>query len=132
VTPTEMIAAFRAALDADEATARAVTERQPYDEWDAVGAGTESDVHRSHWEVVRIARPHPNPAAHDIAQHIARHDPAFVLADIASKRKLLDTFERRYQASKPGIGEGMHWVALQEVVRTLAEAYGIGEEGSQA
>lgn len=90
--PGTLTAFVRARLDEDEATARATTRHQPYDEWDAVGAGTQDDVHRSHWEVVRIARPHPNPAAYDIATHIARHDPARVLREVVAKRRIVERY----------------------------------------
>ncbi|MFE0470444.1 DUF6221 family protein [Streptomyces sp. NPDC058947] len=80
-------------LDEDERMAKATTERQPYDEWDAVGAGDDDDAARSHWGVVRIARMAQSPAARSLAVHIARHDPARVLREIDAKRQLLDLHE---------------------------------------
>lgn len=68
----------------------AATARQPYDQWDAVGAGDDSDTRRSHWSVVRIANMYPTPAAHDLAKHIAQHDPQHVLADLDSKLAIVN------------------------------------------
>ena len=79
-------------LDEDERIARATTERQPYDEWDAVGAGDDDDAARSHWEVVKIARMAQSPAARALAIHIAAHDPARVLREIDAKRRMLADF----------------------------------------
>ncbi|MGH3548889.1 MAG: DUF6221 family protein [Pseudonocardiaceae bacterium] len=74
----------------DEAGARAVTERQPIDQWDAVGAAGEDDAALSYWGVARIAHAEPNPAARSIAQHIARWDPARVLAECEAKRRIVE------------------------------------------
>ncbi|MFF9559315.1 DUF6221 family protein [Streptomyces albus] len=86
----DLINFLRERLDEDERAARATTEHQPYDEWDAVGAGDDSDAQLSHWEVVKIARPHPTPAAKSIAEHIARQDPTRVLREVEWKRRALD------------------------------------------
>lgn len=86
----DLVQWLRAQLDEDERIAREATERQPYDEWDAVGAGDDDDVSRSHWEVVKIARMSPTPAARSLALHIAEWDPARVLAEVDAKRRIID------------------------------------------
>lgn len=86
----DLVAFLRARLDEDERLARAVTSRQPYDEWDAVGASGDDDPALSHWGVTEIASAARNPGARDIARHIARHDPARVLADVESKRRIIE------------------------------------------
>jgi hypothetical protein len=96
VSPTDLIAELRAALDAEEAAVRALAE--PHD-WRA-GPGDdptwedESTVYMwppefhtpyegdKHWRGLTTSSP-------ELAVHIARHDPKFVLADIAAKRKLI-------------------------------------------
>jgi len=60
------------------------------------------------------------------AMHIARHDPAFVLADITAKRRVLDAYEEAsssYDAQyRLGLGSaGDH--ALAMAIRLLASAY---------
>lgn len=57
-------------------------------------------------------------------EHIERHDPAYVLADLASKRAILD-FVQRVQASA---GEPPYWCtedagALIHIVRLLAAPF---------
>lgn len=74
-------------LDEDEAAARATTERQPYDEWDAVGAGDADDIALSNWRVVRIALVERNPGAKSIAEFIARNDPARALRRVKARRE---------------------------------------------
>lgn len=69
------------------------------------------------------------------ARHIARHDPAFVLADIAAKRKLLDMHAESDFPYNPDDGPGDYsWTARCDrcyedtpctTLRLLAEAYGI-------
>ena len=90
-------------LDEDERIARAATERQPYDEWDAVGDDREGDVARKHWSVVKIARMEQIPAARDLAVHIASHDPVRVLREIDAKRHLLKALlSEGHAALRPG------------------------------
>lgn len=118
------IAAFLAArLDEDEAAARATTERQPYDEWDAVGASDDDDIGRSNWRVVGIAIPGMQswhaPAARSVMQHIARHDPVHVLREVEAKREILTAY---IKAETDGLrGDG--WIALRFSVETLVAVY---------
>ncbi|WP_399553895.1 DUF6221 family protein (plasmid) [Streptomyces anulatus] len=72
-----------------ETAARATTDHQPYDQWDAVGDDRDTATARMHWEVLKVARMHPTPAARDLAQHIALHDPESVLRRCAADRKLI-------------------------------------------
>lgn len=77
------------AITKREAAARAATERQPYDEWDAIGGDRPGDTARSCWEALGVARMRQTPAARDLAQHIALNDPASVLRRCAADRTLL-------------------------------------------
>ena len=52
------------------------------------------------------------------AEHIAKHDPAYVLADIAAKRRLLDAMEEPTTAANVAEEEG-----LIRAVRIIASAY---------
>ncbi|MFD7661098.1 DUF6221 family protein [Streptomyces sp. NPDC059788] len=124
---------LRDRLGEDEAAARATTERQPYDEWDAAGAGDDSDSRLSHWEVVKIARPHATPAAKSVSEHIARHDPARVLAEVDAKRRLLVVHAKSSSYDgcvicddgndSCGCMGGAHWEYPCDTVKLLALSY---------
>ncbi|MFK8851289.1 DUF6221 family protein [Streptomyces sp. Ac-502] len=125
------------AISRIESIARAATERQPYDEWDAAGAGTENDTARSHWEVVAIARMKPTPAAYDLAQYIALHDPASVLRRCTADRKLLELHEPRPDGSgfpdslqcptcSESGGDGYQYLVYAPCPTLLAVAEGYG------
>lgn len=86
----ELVAFVRQQLAEDERVAREVTELARFDEWDAAGSRVDDEIGRSNWEVVGIARPPSVPAAKAISQHIARWDPARVLAEVEAKRRILD------------------------------------------
>lgn len=116
----ELVQWLRAQLDEDERIAREATERQPYDEWDAVGAGDDDDVSRSHWEVVKIARMSPTPAARSLALHIAEWDPARVLAEVDAKRQIVDLCKPPL-IDVTGPGEGPPWGL--DVLKLLALPY---------
>ncbi|MFH8405550.1 DUF6221 family protein [Streptomyces sp. NPDC018019] len=117
----DLVEFIRARLGEDGEAARATTERQPYTEWDAVGAGDDSDSRLSHWEVVKIACPHPTPAAKAIAVHIARHDPARVLAEVEAKREIVDDLAAVAGGDYIDAGEP---VLAERVLRLLALPYG--------
>lgn len=55
-----------------------------------------------------------------IGQHIARHDPAHVLADVAAKRAILDLFE---DAGATRILHVDAFGVMREAVRHLAAVY---------
>lgn len=86
----DLLAWLGNAIKRVETVARAATERQPYDEWDAVGDDRDGDTARKYWSVVGIAQMNPTPAARDLATHIALHDPASVLRRCAADRTLLE------------------------------------------
>ena len=110
----DLAAFISARLSEDEAMAKAAAERQPYDEWDAVGAGGEDDVALSNWRVVAIAipglKPEHSPAARAVMRHIARHDPARVLREVAAKRAIV----ARYGEPFAGLGLGEQLQLSQE------------------
>lgn len=150
MTPAELITAFRAALDAEAKaahTAAAVCGCHP--EAPSWSFGDEQTDGR----IVVDNEPHPTirrkigrrwNGSYEgmfMAQHIVRHDPAFVLADIAAKRKLLDELLAEPHASvSPGGSTEIYCGAdygtgepcdcgrderVVRYVRLLAEAYGI-------
>ncbi|MFT2014619.1 DUF6221 family protein [Streptomyces sp. 796.1] len=86
----DLVQWLREQLDEDERVARAATERQPYDQWDAVGDDREGETARTFWSVVHIASMERTPAARDLATFIAAQDPARVLREVDAKRRLLD------------------------------------------
>jgi hypothetical protein len=122
-------------LDEDEQIARTATERQPYDEWDAVGAGDHDDVARSYWEVVKIARMAQSPAARALAIHIAAHDPARVLREIDAKRRIIRAHAKWCQgdceAKYPDGGfDAAHYWSLKALAAVYADRPGYREEWS--
>ena len=100
----ELIAFARARLDDDEAAAKAAAEQARYDEWDAVGDRTDDEIGRSNWRVVGVALMETHPGAMASAQHIARHDPARALRDVAAKRAILELHKPQ---PKPGYGNDL-------------------------
>jgi hypothetical protein len=134
---TDLIAALRAALDAEFEIAQA-TANEDDDSWDAGDRNLSSAV---------IERESGAPVVHgsydhlgwDTRRHIAAHDPAFVLADIAAKRKLIDLHAKshpcpafdQYPGGKPFVDPSPQWRSEPcATLRLLAEAYGI-REGEQ-
>ena len=75
-------------------------------------------------------RPLPHfvvPTAEEVpavcGMHIAMHDPASVLADVAAKRALLAEYERADKASQFPDFEGGVAGGLQDAIRLVATAY---------
>ncbi|WP_328436853.1 DUF6221 family protein [Streptomyces sp. NBC_00444] len=68
------------------------------------------------------------------AVHAAEHDPARVLREIDTKRRMIDTFTSRYEASNASstsTATGAHWVMLADTLRLLALPYA-GRPGYRA
>lgn len=118
----DLVQFLRARLDEDEKT--------------AVGADDSLGRTRRHWSVG------PNgeevlasgfyqmvadvPAG--VARHVARHDPARVLAEVDAKRRVLDEYEASAAASGEADEDGYEYAdgwafALQRVVQILALPY---------
>lgn len=59
------------------------------------------------------------------ATHIARHDPARVLAEVAAKRAVIEQYEHKQQsmALYPNQGNANGLMAFDEVLRLLAAVY---------
>lgn len=101
----DLIAFVRACLDREERVARSAS-TFPYDH--------PSDAP---WERARqIAASIPGSHAAAVHDHIALHDPAHALADVAAKRAVLDEFEL-------WVREGHAWAGLERAVQLLAQAY---------
>jgi hypothetical protein len=97
--PTSELAAFLTRmLDADEAAAReALTVGKP---WTVDGRSVMAQRQDYQWEVAHVDY---TPQA----THIARHDPARVLAQVAALRAVVARYE--YLAEHGDFGDG-HWV----------------------
>lgn len=108
----DLIDWLRAVLDEDEAAARAATPGP----WWAHRQGDEAIVSPG----VAMDREEGGVSLED-ATHIALHDPAAVLADVAAKRSVLDAYTAR--ADLAGRGGLVNRDPLGFVVRTLASGY---------
>jgi hypothetical protein len=117
----DLVTRLRAALGTEEATAQAAGGA----EWSLQEhEGDTVLIYDSRGEPVVYDEGWPTPAQ---AAHIVAHGPAFVLADIAAKRKLLDLYEAAAEESDD-YEHGQHAASLLSAIETLAEAYGITTE----
>src|SRR5450631_2764744 len=86
----EMVAFLNARLDEDEAAAyKAATADRRFGgrpHWSALGHGIVTDSAIPDWAVVDLG---PCIDDGEVAEHIARHDPARVLREVAFKRAIL-------------------------------------------
>lgn len=126
----DLIAWLRACLDDDEKAAKAATpgpwRHSPDKHWhrpgtpefeESVFAGPAGDAATS----VAGTGPSDDPQSMADAAHIARHDPAAVLADVEAKRAVLDATVGeidRYGTMPPEAH-----IMADEVVKALASAY---------
>lgn len=113
----ELVDFLRARLDEDEAVARAlVDDRRPgrTERWEFCDDGAIRDTgpHRS----LRVKFTWSPEAA-----HIARHDPARVLAEVEAGRELLKRYEHLAYSVMPDDFTGV-W-ALEAVMRSKARAH---------
>jgi len=104
----ELIERIRAVLDEDE--------------WIAIAAARRDDGREGSWTPVGLR------TAFDarVDDHIARHDPARVLRQVAAHRKLLDVYQEAdewYNAHK--IAAAGEITGLFTAIKLLAEALGI-------
>jgi NADPH-dependent ferric siderophore reductase len=79
----DLVAFLREQLDADERIARAATPGPWEQDPERAGSLTSAE----YWYVVDCSG---TPAAGENAEHVARHDPARVLAEITAKRAIVD------------------------------------------
>jgi hypothetical protein len=95
---SDLVAFVRVCLDEDERVARAAkpgpwSHLSPYDEDDGDG-DAEGGVYDSHGNI--FVYPEGSVTRFD-ARHIARHDPARVLAEVAAKRAILELHDGEHQ-----------------------------------
>jgi hypothetical protein len=120
---SDLIAKLRAALDEDERVAREACDNDSGEWFD----GDDWNV----WRAEEID-PHDELEQHELvvygnvkpqSEHIARHDPARALRQVAAMRKVLDLAERLdfYETDNCLV----RMPDPQELVLALAEAYGI-------
>ncbi|MFJ9988598.1 DUF6221 family protein [Streptomyces globisporus] len=130
-----ILAYLDAAIARVETAARATTDHQPYDQWDAVGDDRDTETARMHWEVLKVARMYPTPAARDLAQHIALHDPESVLRRCAADRKLIalhrpvEMVEEMADVCTACEVTGNYPYYPCATLRVIAEGYGWTEDG---
>lgn len=90
----ELLRFLQARLDEDEAAAKAASGDEAADwHWTpaVTAAGRAILVASGEWDDTDIAQ--VDQDADDLAEHIARHDPARVLREVAAKRALLAVYE---------------------------------------
>lgn len=104
----DLITWLRGVLDDDERVAKAATPGP----WSVHRQGLEAVVSPG----VAMDKEEGGVSVEDAA-HIARHDPAAVLADVKAKRAVLDLLNLTAGPYDPARG------ALKEAVKTLASAY---------
>ncbi|MFB6626495.1 MULTISPECIES: DUF6221 family protein [unclassified Streptomyces] len=126
----DLMAFIRARLDEDEQTARAAAEpeswmeldREPRPSWyvqywaDPDVAAVIADPESSAYPVVTTAEGMSEDDADRRAAHIARHDPARVLAEVEAKRRILSAYEN-YDNDAPELD------VPESVLRLLALPY---------
>jgi hypothetical protein len=130
---SDLVEFLRAALDEDEQVARVAAHggRWRYETGDSVGAWT---LYDEHWNIASMTtydtesynyaermpvfRPPTYIDPDAIGGHIARHDPARVLADVAAKRAIL---ELHADGTEPVPGLGISHNG--RVVRLLAQPF---------
>lgn len=109
---------LRARLDEDEAAAKAAGG----DHWHYPShESSREDMLSDSGEIVMYR----DSLRDDMGLHIARHDPARVLADVEAKRRIVEDFEHyhsEYRKAPSPFAEGRRLGALLAVSR-LAEAY---------
>lgn len=86
----DLVAFLRARLDEDERIARAATPGP----WEQTPERVGFLASEEYWDVVDCSG---TPAARENAEHIARHDPARVLADIDAKRQLIALHQEKQE-----------------------------------
>ena len=134
----DLAAWLTACLDADERTAREAIERAPApwrnDDGLVVHSGPEDYARgRGLWDSEGTRDPHHLCMELEVAEHVALHDPAAVLADIAAKRRLLGLHRDRVRDPLDGLCDTCDPQGAIEMVpcptlRALASAYA-GRDG---
>jgi hypothetical protein len=112
----DLIAFLRAQLDEDERVAREAGQDRP--DWKFDHA---FDGHYPYSRELGISAgttQAPGYVDPPQAEHIARWDPARVLAEVEAKRRILDDYEREDLTLSPE-----HWSTLEDVIRALAQPY---------
>lgn len=119
---SDLVTWLRARLDEDERIAKAAFLRHsPNDDRWAGDFGSGMKVRTGAGHLV-VSHSWPNEI-----DHIARWDPARVLAEVEAKRRILDVYE--WQVANPSSGETGHWyqkggiAALEGALRSLAAVY---------
>jgi hypothetical protein len=132
VVRDELVTWLNAALDDDERIAKAAGERSPNWHANEEGYGAGAVEHDGkHYAPIVYDEGYPSE---DEAEHIARHDPARVLAEVAAKRRILALHSEPHLCPDVDgiLGGGMYsaYVTPDEcpTVRVLALPYA-GREG---
>lgn len=121
---TDIAAFLNARLDEDEAIARAVDDNSaPFDgQW----KNDNNVALRTYNDWVLAYKPNAEPWRTGVLDHIARHDPARVLAEVATKRAIVGLWrhaDAAYQRDEYDPEQGAAESALSDVLVHLALPY---------
>ncbi len=125
--PLTLVEFLRARLDEDEMTAMAAGDSHRWYVWVAPDKGYPQRVMET-GTLALLCETYDGPVDNTglrwspvTANHIARQDPARVLADVAAKRAIITAFEQRDEPEHPIINA--HATGLLIAVRHLATVY---------
>lgn len=130
----DLVAFLKARLDEDEQAARSAAPGPwTYQDIESVGGGRICDptvaIANVDWDVEqvdpRIRRFRPAAEADGTGEHIARHDPARVLAEVAAKRMIVDcwqTAQINVRVDRDDYSKG-YAAAFERVLRDMARVY---------
>lgn len=126
----DLLTFLRARLDEDEAAARAATDGTGRWVWRGVDEmRAQALADESGGEDVLSPNGYEDPelwVSEAVRDHIARHDPARALAEVAAKRAIVDAFVQRNGEEHEV--SGYHATGLGIALRHLAAAYAVHED----
>jgi uncharacterized protein DUF6221 len=94
-----------------------VKARLDMDEWIAQGAARTDDGRRGHWLPVHFGAGGFDACVDD---HVARHDPARVLREVAAKRAVLAAYDEAVNGVEADLGVAN---ALEGIIRHVGVAW---------
>lgn len=123
---SDLMAFLNARLDEDEMAAKACAEVYP-SPWEISDRGWVAKVRADEpnfWVVAELEQ-HPSVDGWlgDRLDHIARHDPNRVLADIAAKRRIVEEYEAVREANADSDIDRCLVSSLSACLRSLATVY---------
>jgi hypothetical protein len=114
---SDLVEFLKARLDDDEAMAREAAEHAPEGSARWHAAYSRDDLDPAFWTVATAPLSYTPVAGPDLppglAQHIARWDPARVLAEVAAKRRIPEFYEE--------LGDPSLYVVMQHLAQVYAD-----------